>query len=266
MTALAWDQVGQRFYQTGLDRGVLYLPDGSAVPWNGLTSVEETGNSELKPYYLDGVKYLQNLIPGDFTAKLKAITYPDEFDELNGIARLDTGLSFHDQPPKSFNLSYRTRVGNDLQGTDYGYKVHLLYNLLANPDSFSFDTLGHESSPAEFAWTLTGTPPTVQGYRPTVHISIDSNKTDSQLMQILEDTLYGTDIQEPRFPDIDEMTNLFGAFGVLTIIDNGDGTWTAVDLSDDYITMTDPTTFSIDNALVEILDASTYTISTTTPE
>ena len=108
MATLVWDKVGERVYQTGVDHGVLYLHDGTVAVWNGLTNVEESSDSELKSFYLDGVKYLENLIPGDFVGKLTAFTYPDEFDSVNGIGRSSPGLSYHNQPSKSFNLSYRT--------------------------------------------------------------------------------------------------------------------------------------------------------------
>lgn len=210
MTALAWDQISERIYQTGVDHGVLYLHDGIVVPWNGLISVEESSNSDLKSFYLDGVKYLENLTPGDFLGKLKAFTYPDEFDAVNGITTLDSGLSYHEQPPKSFNLSYRTKIGNDVDGTEHGYKIHILYNLLAVPDSQGYNTLqDSDVSPVEFSWSLTGTPVKPSGLRPTVHISIDSRVTPSNILSIIEDILYGTDTTEPSLLSIDDIDDYF---------------------------------------------------------
>lgn len=280
MTALAWDQIGERKYQTGIDRGVLYLHEvvevgeesvspmtvvtTKAVPWNGLLGVEESASQELKSYYLDGVKYLENLTPGDFQGKLKAYTYPDEFDAVNGIATPVSGLSYYEQPPKSFNLSYRTRVGNDVDGTEHGYKIHILYNLLAVPEGQSYDTIqGSDIQPVEFGWSLTGTPPKLSGLRPTVHISVDSTKTPPEIMKVLEDILYGTDTTEPDLPPITEIGQIFGFRGALVIINNGDGSWTAFDESDTYITMIDPTNFQIDGADATYLDPVTYTISST---
>jgi len=260
-----WDQIGERIYQTGLDRGVLYLDDGTAVPWNGLTSVEEESNSEIKEFYLNGVKFLQNAIPSDFSAKLKAFTYPEEFEAVNGVVEVEPGMFYHDQPLKSFNLSYRTKIGNDIDGIEHGYKIHLLYNLLANPDNYSFETIGKDAQPSEFSWALTGTPPAATGYRPTVHISIDSRKADPATLQLLEGILYGSDTSDPRFPTLDEVSGFFGSLGSLVIVDNGDGTWTAIDSSNDYITMLDDTTFQIDNADAEYIDATTYQITTTNP-
>jgi hypothetical protein len=264
MTTLVWDKPGEKTYQTGVDRGVLYLQEGAAVVWNGLTSVEETSVTTLKSFYLDGVKYLDNILPGDFSGKLKAFTYPEEFDQVNGIDTVQPGLLYYNQPPKSFNLSYRTGIGNDLNGLDYGYKIHILYNLVADPDTYAFGSLkGGQDTPIEFAWTLTGTPPKLDQFRPTVHIAIDSNDTPPDLLKTLEDILYGTQDTAPSLPSISQIADLFGYLGALIIVDHGDGTWSAIDESDTYITMTNPTTFQIDNADVTYLDATTYQISST---
>lgn len=264
MATLVWDLPGERIYQAGVDKGVLYLNDGQVVAWNGLTNVEESSDTELKVFSIDGVRYLTTLLPGDFTAKLKAFTYPDEFDLVNGIARLSPGFSFHDQPPQSFNLSYRTRVGNDLEGSDHAYRIHILYNVTANPDSYAFTTdQDSGAQPIEFGWSLTGTPPRTVGVRPTVHISIDSRTTPDEIMTTITNLLYGTSTNNPRLPTIDEITEFFGYLGALIIVDYGDGTWTAIDESDIYISMLDSDTFQIDGADATMLDASTYEISST---
>lgn len=263
MTTLVWDEVGERTYQTGIDRGVLYLQDGTVVAWNGLTGMEESSSSELKSFFLDGIKYLESLLPGDFSGKLKAFTYPDEFDSINGVVDVAPGLSYHDQPSKSFNFSYRTRIGNDIEGTEHGYKIHILYNVVANPDSFAFGTLNDAVSPIEFSWTLTGTPPKIGKFRPTVHVSIDSTKTAPEILQMLEDKLYGTSETSPSLPTFHEVAEYFGYLGALIIVDHGDGTWSAIDESDGYITMLDATTFFIDNVDATYSDAVTYQVSST---
>jgi hypothetical protein len=263
MAVLVWDQVGERIYQTGVDRGVLYLQDGTTVAWNGLVDVEESPSSELKSFFLDGVKYLENLSPGDFLGKLKAFTYPDEFDSVNGIANVAPGLSYYEQPPKSFNLSYRTRIGNDLEGMDYGYKIHILYNVIAQPENYAFITLQDVVQPVEFGWSLTGTPPKIDKARPTVHISIDSRTTPPEILQIVEAKLYGTITSAPSLPPISEIGEYFGYRGALLIVDHGDGSWSAVDESDTYINMLDDTTFQIDGADTTYLDPETYEVSST---
>lgn len=264
MTALVWDEVGKRTYQVGVDHGVLYLHDGVVVAWNGLVDVEESPSSELKSFFLDGIKYLENLSPSDFIGKLKAFTYPDEFDSVNGIAHVAPGLAYYDQPPKSFNLSYRTKIGNDIEGEDYGYKIHILYNVLAQPDSYAFQTIQDSAvQPIEFGWTLTGTPQKIDKRRPTVHISIDSRTTPPDILKIVEGKLYGTPTNAPSLPPITEISEYFGYRGALLIVDYGDGSWSAIDESATYINMIDDTTFEIVGADATYLDLVTYEISST---
>lgn len=211
MTALVWDAAGERIFQTGVDRGVLYLHNGPAVAWNGLISVDESSLTERKSFYIDGVKYLENLTPGEFQGKLKAFTYPDEFESVIGVISPALGLSYHEQPFKSFDLSYRTKIGNDIDGVDFGYKIHLFYNLVAVPDDKSFGTLGDSDvSPFEFSWTLTGTPPNISGMKPTVHLSVDSTKTPPEILSLLENTIYGNGSGEPSLPSISEIAFMFG--------------------------------------------------------
>ena len=262
MAKIVWDKVDEKTYQTGVDHGVLYPQDGPAVPWNGLVGMEESSSSELKAYYLDGVKFLENLSPGEFHGKLKAITYPEEFDQVSGLAIVTPGLIVTEQQSKSFNLSYRTLVGNPIEGTDYGYKIHILYNLLANPDTRTYQTLSGADLPMEFVWNLTGTPPRINKFRPTVHVVIDSRTTPIDVLALLEARLYGSETAPPSLPTIMEVGEYFGYLGALLIIDNGDGTWTALDESETYITMLDETTFQIENTDAVIVDDS-YDISST---
>jgi hypothetical protein len=211
MTALAWDQVGDRVFQTGVDRGVLYLQDGSAVAWNGLTNVTEGSNSELKSSYLNGLKYLEYLAPGDFSGSLKAITYPDELDSLTGIVDAAPGLSYYDQPARSFHLSYRTKLGDAAVGDELGYKIHILYNILATPDDVTFNTTSDSSDVTEFGWSLSALPVIITGHRPTAHISIDSTKASSGHFSAAEDRLYGTVSADPDLPTIAELATIFAS-------------------------------------------------------
>lgn len=267
MGILEWDKIGDRTYQTGVDRGVLYLKDGTVVPWNGLTSVEDATSPEVKSYYLDGIKILDHVTPGDYSGKLSAFTYPEAFDQVLGVQAVSSGLSFYEQKSERFNLSYRTKIANDLD-PDYGYKIHLLYNLVADPDSQKFQSLSNQATAGEFSWSLTGTPQyqTVDGIRPPVHVSVDSINTRPDILAQLEGILYGTATTEPRFPTVLELRIMFGEVGGLFIIDNGDGTWTALDPSDDFATMTDADTFQIDHANATFTDPpvnETYTITDT---
>lgn len=263
MTALVWDQIGDRRYQVGVDRGVLGLSDGTAIPWNGIIGVEESPNAELKSFYMDGTKYLDELTPGEFSAKLKAYTYPDEFEQFNGISSPGSGLSFFEQPYRRFNLSYRTKIGDD-EDADRGYKIHFLYNLKANPDTQAYQTETDSSAqPVEFSWNITGTPTRIQEYRPMVHVEVNSTTIDPDILADIEAIIYGTDEDDARFPDMDELAGFFGYLGNLIITDHGDGTWSARGQEGHYITMVDATTFSIDNVDATYEDANTYVVSST---
>jgi hypothetical protein len=229
-----------------------------AVAWNGLTSVEEKFTQDRTPYYLDGLKYLENQLPGDFSAQLKAFTYPDEFNQVVGISDRPSGMSVHDQKPKSFGLSYRTLIGDDISGTDRGYKLHLLYNLTAVPDNNAYASLGDQANPIEFGWALSGIPAVTLGYRATVHISLDSTKMSSSLLAKIEAILYGSPRAYPRLPLFSEIVALTS----IIITDNGNGTWTAVG-PDELITIPNATTFQIEGADAVYSDANTYQISST---
>lgn len=196
MTELVWDEVGERRYETGVDHGVLYLPEGGAVPWNGLSALTETLGREVKSYYIDGVKYLDHQVLGAFAATLQAFTYPDEFEKLVGTLDFAPGVYVHDQRSKTFSFSYRTKVGNDVD-ENLGYKLHLIYNVLASPSNQQFSSLSDQLTPPLFEWTLSGTPPQVLGIRPTSHISIHSRSIDPALLTDIEELLYGTTLPDP---------------------------------------------------------------------
>lgn len=262
MTELVWDQIGERFFETGVERGVLYLPDNVVIPWNGLVSIEETITRESQSYYLDGVKYLEHQVLGEFAGKLKAFTYPDEMDEVTGIVEFATGAFLHDQKPKSFALSYRTLIGNDVDGTDHGYRIHVIYNLLAIPDAAIFESLSNAVKATEFSWTLTATPENVPGYRPTAHISFKSTDIDPDVLSTIEALLYGSEVANPLLPSLAEFVALIETDTTISIVDHGDGTWSAIG-PEENISMLDPTTFQIVGADATYLDPDTYEISTT---
>lgn len=259
MTTLVWDKVGDRTYQAGLDRGVLYLSDGVSVVWNGLTSVEERISRETKAYFVDGVKYLEHQVPGDFAAQLKALTYPDEFEVVTGVAFRGNGLSVHDQPTKSFGLSYRTLIGDDVGDLRRGYKIHLLYNLLAVPDNHSYMSLGGQSSSVEFRWDLSATPNAFPGRKPTAHISIDSTKLTTAKLAQVEALIYGSVGKSPVLPSFSELVALLEGF---TITLNGDGTWTATG-PDEVVSMLSTTIFQLDGVGAVLVPTASYNIPTT---
>jgi hypothetical protein len=208
VTRLDWGSASYRFYEVGVDRGVLYV-DGVGVAWNGLVSVtEETTGGEAKPFYIDGVKYSNRASAEEFEATLTAYTYPDEFARCDGSAQVGRGLFVTNQRRKSFGLSYRTRVGNDISA-DFGYKIHLIYDALAAPSQKANTTMGDELTPLNFSWKLTTRPPALTGRRATSHFIIDSRMASESLMEQLGNILYGTADEPPRLIPVDELVYLF---------------------------------------------------------
>lgn len=212
MATLVWDKVGDRRYETGIDRGVLYLPGGGSVAWNGLVSIKENLGRDIKSYYMDGVKYLDHVVPGSYSANLQAYTYPEALDDFLGNTELVPGVITHDQRTKSFALSYRTRIANDIEGLDYGYRIHVVYNVQAFPNDFSVETLSESPDLQPIEWNLTSTPSVVFGAYPTSHISLNSLRIAPPLLSMLEGRLYGTSSADPSLPELIEFLNIVEGF------------------------------------------------------
>lgn len=261
-TTTKWDAVGERRFETGVDRGMLYSSANRGVPWNGLTSISEKPNGgEPTPYFIDGVKYLNWPVNEDFQANLSAFTYPREFEPHDGMSDTGKGLSIAHQPRRPFGLSYRTRVGNDIDGVDHGYKIHLVYNAIASPSERANQTLSTDPEAIDFSWALTTTPVKLAGRKASAHLVIDSTRTDPYLLRELEEILYGTEAANPRLPTGQEIIDFFDNWATLIVIDYGDGTFTASG-PDDVVYMADPTTFVIDWASAVYISNDTYTLST----
>lgn len=211
---LNWNAVGERYFETGVDRGVLYVA-GSAegVPWNGLVAVNEapTGG-EITPSYIDGIRYLNDTSSEEFQAIVEAYTYPDEFEQCDGTISVKNGLFGTLQKRKSFGLSYRTRVGNDVGGLKHAYKIHLIYNATASPSPRSNKSVGDTIEPDNFSWGLSTIPVAFKGHRPTSHFIIDSRDTPVEALKIIEDVLYGTDETPARLPSAGELVYIFESF------------------------------------------------------
>lgn len=205
---LVWDKVDERRYETGIEHGVIYPIGGSATVWNGLVSVAETKSRESKVYYQDGIKVLERLIAPSYSAKISAFTYPDVLDELAGNLKLAPGVDLHEQREGQFHLSYRTRIGSMVDGLDHGYKLHLLYNLVPNPDDTTHDTVSDSPGVSTFGWTVSSVQ-TLWGARPVNHISIDSTSVDPARLNEIENELYGTAGTEPGIPDLITLLNSF---------------------------------------------------------
>jgi hypothetical protein len=222
MTALTWDQVGERLYETGVDHGVLYIPNGSGiydtgVAWNGLTTVTESpAGAEASPQYADNIKYLNLVSAEEFGATIEAFTYPDEFGQCDGTATPSDGVLLGQQGRKTFGLCYRTRLGNDLDGVDYGYKLHLIYGALAAPSEKAYSTINDSPEAITFSWEVATTPVLVASYKPTSVIVVDSSAVGATALADLEEILYGTEGVDPRLPLPDEVITLFA--GAITVV------------------------------------------------
>lgn len=263
MAELVWDKIGDRTYESGLDRGVLYLPDGTAVPWNGLTSVVEDFKIESVPVYYDGMKINDLVTLGEFAATLKAITYPDEFIELEGVSDLRHGLFVGDQRPQLFGLCYRTQIGNDVAGDVEGYKIHIIYNVMAIPSNKTHESISDKTNPSEFEWKLTAVPEEIPGFRPTAHLILDTRKIDPLLLGSIEQDLYGNTYATASLIPMQDLVEYITEWFRVKIIDNNDGTWTAISKFDGFIEFGLDGFFDIIHVNAVYLNDVTFIISDT---
>lgn len=212
---LKWDQTGERFYETGVKNGVLYVQDkgvyGAGVAWNGLTAVTESpSGAEASPLYADDIKYLNLMSNEELGATIEAYTYPVEFEACDGSAAIATGVNIGQQSRKTFGLCYRTTLGNDESGNDYGYKLHLIYGCLAAPSEKAYATINDSPEAITFSWEVTTTPVAVTGYKPTASVTIDSTKVGPEKMAELEAILYGSGETAAKLPLPDELIEMLG--------------------------------------------------------
>jgi len=240
MSKLVWDQTGERFYETGVKQGVLYPQETggiypTGVVWNGLSAVTESpSGAEPTPIYADDIKYLNLLSAEEFGATIEAYTYPDEFAQCDGSAEIATGVIIGQQNRKVFGLSYKTTLGNDVDGNDHGYKLHIIYGALAAPSEKGYSTINDSPEAITFSWEITTTPVSVTGFKPTASIVIDSTKVDATDLEALEEILYGTIDNDPYLPLPDEISSLFGgtvpdAIALSTIVPADDANNVAID-------------------------------------
>lgn len=197
MARLEWDKTGERLYETGTDRGVLYVASNGTYPtgvaWNGLTGVDENpSGAEANAQYADNIKYLELRSAEDFGATVTAYTYPDEFEQCDGSAEPAEGMYIGQQARKMFGMSYRTKIGNDTDGDEHGYYIHLIYGATASPSQRSYKTINDSPEPIEFSWEVTTTPVNIAGYKPVAHVRINSTKADAEKLAVLESVLYGS--------------------------------------------------------------------------
>ena len=217
MPKLTWDNTGERIFETGVKQGVLYpiQSDGKytkGVAWNGLTAVTESpSGAEATALYADDIKYLNLLSNEEFGATIEAYTYPDEFAECDGSAELATGVMIGQQKRKIFGLCYRTTIGNDVDGNDHGYKLHLVYGCLAAPSEKAYSSINDNPDAITFSWEVSTTPVNVAGFKPTSQITIDSTKADPAKLAALEAILYGSESTEAKLPLPDEVATTMSA-------------------------------------------------------
>lgn len=217
MSKLIWDQTGAREYETGVKNGVLY-PQGEGgtypkgVAWNGLISVTESpSGAEATPLYADDIKYLNLMSNEEFGATIEAYMSPEEFDECDGTASLATGVSIGQQKRKAFGMAYKTIIGNDVDGNDYGYKLHIIYGALAAPSEKAYSTVNDSPEAMTLSWEVSTTPVTVDGFKPTATVVIDSTKADKEKLAALEAILFGSESKEARLPLPDEIATIMGS-------------------------------------------------------
>lgn len=218
MPRLTWDDLGKRFYETGVKQGVLYPQVSGAYPkgvaWNGLTAVTESpSGAEPTPLYADDIKYLELTSNEEFGCTIEAYTYPDEFKVCNGEATLAEGVTIGQQTRVPFGFCYKTVLGNDEKKNDYGYKLHLVYGATASVSEKAFQTINDSPEAITFSWEVTTTPVAVKGFKPTAILTIDSTTIAADKLTALEDILYGKDEAEARLPLPDEIAELVKAAG-----------------------------------------------------
>ena len=214
MAKLVFDAVGSRFFETGVKNGVLFVQgeDGNyenGVVWNGLTAVTESpSGAEATPLYADDMKYVVLYSTEEFGATIEAYTYPEEFEQCDGSAQLGTGVTIGQQQRKSFGLVYKTVIGNDVQGQELGYKIHIIYGAKAAPSEKAFATINDSPEAVTFSWELSTVPVPVEGHRPTSTVVIDSTKVDAEKLATLEGKLFGTESEESTLPLPDEIAEI----------------------------------------------------------
>lgn len=211
--ALVWDATGERLYETGVKQCALYVQEGGAYPkgvaWNGITAVTESpSGAEATALYADDIKYLNLMSTEEFGATIEAYTYPDEFAACNGESELVKGVKIGQQKRKTFGLCYKTALGNDVDGNEHGYKLHIIYGALAAPSEKAYATINDSPEAITLSWEISTTPVNVDGAKPTASIVIDSTKADAEKLTALETILYGSEDTDPRLPLPNEIKTL----------------------------------------------------------
>ncbi len=213
MARITWAQVGERYFEAGIDRGVLFVEDNPGIPWVGLVNFnQQPSGGESSPRWLDGIKISNRSSPEEFEGTLEAFTYPVEFERCDGTYRADNGLRITQQRRRPFSMVYRSKIGSEVAGLELAYKIHLLYNLKAEPSERGYKTLVDQNEPLTFSWKITSRAVPIEGYRPSAHFIVDSRDVPAELLTQLEDLLYGTEMTDPSLPTPGELLFLFDSY------------------------------------------------------
>lgn len=260
---ITWWEPGSKVYERGVDRGVLYFDDGRVVPWSGLTEVDERIGVGSEPVYFDGIKVSEIPTVDGFSASVLAISYPDQLESAYGQLELRNGIYLGEQAQKSFGFSYRNKLGTELD-EDVGYKIHLVYNVIATPNDKNYTTISDDPSVIEFSWEFVAVPETLHEYASSAHLVLDTSEISPGLLDAIESILYGTDTIPPRLPPLYELIDLINDFeNFITITDNGDGTWSANTDASGVINDLGGDVFEIQHATTQITGPDSYLISST---
>lgn len=248
MARINWTAISERYYETGVDQGVLYVaPNTGGVPWSGLLSVNEapTGG-EVVPYYIDGFKFLQMSVAEEFEATIEAVSAPTSFAACDGSASLSNGLFATQQRRIPFDFTYRTLIGSDDKGLNEGYKIHLVYSAMVSPAPRGYGSIKNSADPLKLSWKVSTKPPKADGIRPTSHFVVDSTQTPPDLLLAIENILYGTPSTEARMPTVLELISIFqsGDGRDFVVTDNGDGSYEAYGWP---VQIATPVTFTINH-------------------
>lgn len=256
MATIVWDQVGSRTYETGIDRGVIYLPNGVAVPWNGITSVTDKTERTNVPVYFDNTKVRSVGITGSYVGTLRAYTYPNELLELEGMSKHMNGLYFSTQRPQAFGLTYRTRIANDVNGVN-AYKIHIFSNVVVIPSEKVYNTLSDDPNLVEFSWDLFAGVEDLPGYGPLSHFVVDSRTTASNILSNIEVRLYGNASVNPTF------TTIRSLLGAVAYTWNSDNFTISVILDEtgDRFNIIDGTSGTSSGVHITASNATEYTLS-----
>jgi hypothetical protein len=261
MTRLSWANFGEKFYELGIDRGVLYVDSDAGVAWSGLVSVAETpSGGGAKPFYLDGYKYLNIADSEEFEAKISAFYSPKEFDECDGIVEVQPGLYATQQRRKPFGLSYRTKIGNDIDYENHSYKIHLVFNALAEPTDHTYASLDEKNDAPVLAWSITTKPVYIPGVGYVAHLVINASEATPYALNQLEDMLYGTDDDPPRMPTASDVAAMFEDAAPLQVLDAG-GDEFIISGNGLAVKQLDEDTYQITGDTIVEIDANTYSIS-----